>query len=143
MAPQRDEKVAEMRVFAERLRNHRKMKGWSQKKLGEITGLGTALISQYERQLSVPKIDTAERLADALGVSVDYLLGRSNMYLVESPRKVEQIGEAWGEEMIETLYRARHIPEQDRKVITDLIQRWVERTEQLDKSDNGKDDKEK
>lgn len=130
MAPQRSEKVEEMRTFAERLRRHREMKGWSQQKLGEMVGMPSTLISQYERQLSIPRVDTAQRLADALGVSVDYLLGRTHVYLVEYPREVERIGEVWGEEMIETLFRAKHIPAEDRKVIAELIRKWVERTEQ-------------
>lgn len=141
MAPERNEKVPEMRVFAERLKHHRELKGWSQEKLCEMTGISSTLMSQYERQLSVPKVDTARRLADALGVSVDYLVGRTNMYLVEYPRETEQLGEVWGSKMLETMYRAKDIPPEDRKVISDLIQAWVKRARE--KNSTEKDDKEK
>ena len=60
--------------FAERLEALRKQQRLSQTELGEKIGIHFTHISRYERGLTVPAADTLRRLADALGVSVDYLM---------------------------------------------------------------------
>ena len=60
--------------FAERLRELRKQKGLSQAELGERVGIHYTHVGRYERGVSRPAADTLKRLADALGVSGDYLL---------------------------------------------------------------------
>lgn len=60
--------------FAERLRELRKQKGLSQTELGERVEIHYTHIGRYERGVSRPAADTLKRLADALGVSGDYLL---------------------------------------------------------------------
>lgn len=64
---------------AERLRLRRLKNRMSQKQLGETIGQDQAYISRLERRLIVDiTIPTLEKLADALGVSTDYLLGRTD-----------------------------------------------------------------
>lgn len=65
-------------IFSERLRNLRIEKGISQDKLAESTGLSHACIAMLETRKRAPTGNTLELLADALEVSVDYLLGRSD-----------------------------------------------------------------
>ena len=63
-------------VFQERLLVVRRRRGWSQGKLATASGLFTTDISKYERGQSLPTLPRLVRLADALHVSTDYLLGR-------------------------------------------------------------------
>jgi len=53
----------------------RKNKDWSQSDLANKSGVSREMISKYERELAVPSIDTAKKIADAFGVSLDYLVG--------------------------------------------------------------------
>ncbi len=62
---------------ARRLREARLKAGISQKKLGVLAGIdefsASARINQYERDKHVPDFSVSRRLAQALGVPVNYL----------------------------------------------------------------------
>lgn len=65
--------------FSERLRKERKLKGLSQSELGEIFNLSKQTISSYENGGSFPGQEVLKELADFFDVSVDYLLGRTDI----------------------------------------------------------------
>lgn len=53
------------------------MKGWSQQKLAEKTGLSFNAVTKIEQGLAKhPTLKTLIKLADAFGVSIDELAGR-------------------------------------------------------------------
>ena len=60
--------------FAQRLRELRTQKNLSQTELGQLAALHYTHIGRFERGTSRPSGDTLKRLADALGVTSDYLL---------------------------------------------------------------------
>ncbi|MBK7898259.1 MAG: helix-turn-helix transcriptional regulator [Betaproteobacteria bacterium] len=60
--------------FAQRLKELRKQKNLSQTDLGQLAGLHYTHVGPFERGTSHPSGDTLKRLADALGVTSDYLL---------------------------------------------------------------------
>lgn len=60
--------------FPERLSSLRKQKNLSQTALGKIVGVHYSHIGRYERGISRPAADTLKKLANALGVSGDYLI---------------------------------------------------------------------
>ena len=62
-------------VFQERLLLARRRRALSQEALADTTGLFKTDISKYERGQSLPTLPRLARLARALGVSADYLLG--------------------------------------------------------------------
>lgn len=47
----------------------------SQLELGKRLGVSQSMIAQYENNLRNPKLETLQKIADALGCTVDYLLG--------------------------------------------------------------------
>ena len=61
-----------------RLKELRKAKKISQIKLQIDTGIEQALISKYETGARLPTTETLVVLADYFGVSIDYLLFRTN-----------------------------------------------------------------
>ena len=65
-----------LRVFQERLLLARRRRDLSQEALAEKAQLYKTDISKYERGQSLPTLPRLVRLADALAVSADYLLGR-------------------------------------------------------------------
>lgn len=69
------------KLFAERLRDAReRLRGLTQAQLAEKTGLPSTSISHFENPEGTrkPSFDNLRRLANALEVTTDYLLGRSN-----------------------------------------------------------------
>lgn len=65
-------------VTSKRVRMLRIKKGLRQKELGELSNVSEAFISMIESNSKQPSRETTALLADALGVSSDYLLGLSN-----------------------------------------------------------------
>ena len=57
----------------------RKKKGFSQADLGKMIGTSGDVIGRYERGDISPSVEVVSKIADALEVSVDYLLGKTKM----------------------------------------------------------------
>jgi transcriptional regulator with XRE-family HTH domain len=49
----------------------------SQSDLAEKSNVSRVMIGKYERGEAIPSIDAAKKIADALGVSLDFLVGES------------------------------------------------------------------
>lgn len=60
------------------LRKLRKEKGLSKIAVQMQTGIEQALISKYENGERVPPTETLMQLADFYGVSMDYIMGRTD-----------------------------------------------------------------
>ena len=65
-------------IFPERLRTARDKRGLNQGDLAKRAGLQASAISHFETGTRKPSFDNLRRLADALDVTTDYLLGRVN-----------------------------------------------------------------
>ncbi len=63
--------------FSGRLKSARELRGWSQAELAERAKLQATAISHFETGTRSPSFDNLKRLADALSVTTDYLMGRS------------------------------------------------------------------
>lgn len=61
-----------------RLQELRKAKGLTQKQMGEIIGINERNFRRYEAGQVDPYTSVTELIADFFGVSVDYLLGRTD-----------------------------------------------------------------
>jgi len=53
----------------------RKQKNWSQSDLANKTDISQVMVGKYERGDALPSIETAKKIADAFGISLDYLTG--------------------------------------------------------------------
>ena len=79
--------------LGEKITKLKKLKNLSQVALAEATGISRDAISKYERGDSVPSVDYAKRIADALGVSLDYLMSDSDKEDVLDNDAVKRIKE--------------------------------------------------
>jgi transcriptional regulator with XRE-family HTH domain len=103
----------EGRIFAQRLAAAREMRGMSQGGLAEKSGLPPSSISHFEAAKRKPSFANLKRLASALDVSTDYLLGR-----VENANPAAEA---------DVLFRdAQKLSDEDRKLALDFI-RMLER----------------
>ena len=94
-------------TFGERLLSLRKKLKWSQDELARKIGTSAPIIGRYERNEIKPSIDVAKKLADELGVTIDYLIGGSDkIFDKEILKKIEDI---------------ESLSEDDKKQVYDLI----------------------
>ena len=66
-------------TFGDRIAVRRKELGLSRKALAADVGTSAPVVGRYERDEITPTVETAKKLADALGVTVDYLLGGTGL----------------------------------------------------------------
>lgn len=64
-------------LFKERLKSARELRGLTNTELAEKSSLPASSISHFEAGARKPSFDSLKRLAVALDVTTDYLLGRS------------------------------------------------------------------
>lgn len=67
--------------FGKRLLEARKRKGVSQEDIAKDLGTKGPVIGRYERDEMKPSIDVAAKMAELLDVSLDYLVGKTDVLL--------------------------------------------------------------
>lgn len=68
-------------LFGDRLTQVRKKKKLSQSEIGKILGIDGDAYGRYERNEVKPSIEMATKIAEALKVSLDYLVGKTDLEL--------------------------------------------------------------
>lgn len=113
---------ASAQTLGDRIRRFRKVKGLTQTELGEIVGISQRLMTYYETQGGRPAADLLARFAEALDVSTDVLLGRTE---ADDPRAAAspQTLRLW-----RRLRRIEEIPPQDQKAILKMIDALADRS---------------
>ena len=96
-------------TFGEKLTEIRKNKGISQQELGKLTSIDKRIISRYETDKTIPSIDAAKKLADALQVSLDYLTGLEYSLFIHD------------QEMTKLLKGYDNLKEEDKNTIKKII----------------------
>lgn len=85
----------------------RKKKGFSQADLGKMIGTSGDVIGRYERGDISPSVEVVSKIADALEVSVDYLLGKTKMEMdKQALKRLEDIS---------------NLPDESKKFVLNLI----------------------
>ena len=110
-------------IFPERLRMARELRDLNQSELARITGLQASAVSHFEIGARKPSFDNLKRLADALNVTTDYLLGRVHdpAGLAGADRLHRHLGQLKGS---------------DRTFAEDMIKMLAERAKKREKKDN-------
>ena len=77
----------------------------SQAELAKKTGVTEATISNYINAKKMPQLSVVEKIADILGLSVDYLLGRTtHMYLNGNSKDILDLSKLNKSEITELKY---------------------------------------
>ena len=79
--------------FGRRISDARKAMTLSREALAKQVGTSGPVIGRYEREEMMPSVETAARIADSLGLSLDYLVGVSPAPLADKKllERVDQI----------------------------------------------------
>jgi transcriptional regulator with XRE-family HTH domain len=80
--------------FGQKMAFCRKEKKLSQAEIGKRASINGDIVGKYERGEMKPSIDTAKKLADALEVSLDYLVGDAELKVLDKKtlQRLEDIG---------------------------------------------------
>jgi len=98
--------------FGDRLARLRKARGYTQTELGEILDLSQRMMTYYEREEGRPPAHLLGRMAEALGVSVEELLGLKPVADKPAPRDTR----LWRK-----LREIEKLPASDRKTVIKLM----------------------
>jgi transcriptional regulator with XRE-family HTH domain len=74
-------KNSSLKIFAKRIRLLRELQSFTQHDLGKKINVATTTYSGYENAAREPNFEKLNNIADFFGVSVDYLLGRTDIFL--------------------------------------------------------------
>jgi transcriptional regulator with XRE-family HTH domain len=106
-------------ALAERVKQLRTQRSWSQGDLAERIGADPAQISRYEHGRITPSADAIIRLAETFDVSCDYLL------VHDAPRRPFRSGEDLLGNQLATI---TELSERDRELVTSFIDALVTKT---------------
>lgn len=111
--------------FDERLKSLREEKGLTQVQLSELTGITTRQIQKYESGQSRPRLDAADKLAKALNVSTDELLGNTDMFVAQAAETYGARGARQAKQLLEEvtgLFAGGELADEDMREMIDAIQ---------------------
>ena len=66
-----------MNKYSQKLKEERKIRGFSQDELAKAIGISQASISYYENGVNEPSIGICEKIADFYEITIDELIGRT------------------------------------------------------------------
>ena len=89
--------------FGEKIIQVRKEKSISQNDLAKKLGIHANVLGRYERGETTPSIDVALQIAEALGVSLDFLAGKTDLQI--------------DQDITNTILTIQKLPETDREGI--------------------------
>lgn len=104
--------------FPEKLTQARKRKGLTQGQLARLTGTDSQRISRYERGVLVPTTAILIKLADALDVSLDYLLREAEARAVGTIRDTA---------LLDQFAQIDSLPEQDKQLVKGLLDAFIKK----------------
>jgi transcriptional regulator with XRE-family HTH domain len=93
--------------FGDNMMLIRKKKGLSQAALGKAIGTSGDVIGRYERGDIKPSIEVVVKIADALEVSVDFLIGKTDLQL--------------DKEAVQRLVDISKLPNENKNYVLELI----------------------
>ncbi|MDP4267604.1 MAG: helix-turn-helix transcriptional regulator [Bacteroidota bacterium] len=103
-------------TFGEKITLLRKQKNLSQVELAEQVGITRDSIGKYERNDIVPTIEKAKKMADLLGVSLDYLVDEKEISPIET---------ILDKDMIFRIKQINKLPEKDRDKILSIVDAFI------------------
>jgi transcriptional regulator with XRE-family HTH domain len=95
--------------LSEKITKLKKQRDLSQADLAERTGISKDAISKYERGDAVPSVEYAKRIADALGVSLDFLVSE------------EETEDILDKEAVKRIKEIQKLPEQEKNKILSVV----------------------
>ncbi|MBS5886271.1 MAG: helix-turn-helix transcriptional regulator [Clostridium sp.] len=104
-----------MITLSDRLKELRKSNNLTQEELGKILGVGKTTISMYENGNSTPNDEIKMIIADYFNVTLDYLLGKSDIKNYDKVKKEPTIA-------LHSDHEYDELPDEAKKEIENFIE---------------------
>lgn len=111
--------------FNERLKELRENNNLTQEQLAKNSGVSSRMIQRYEYGTSRPRLDAAEKIAKALNVSTDELLGNADMLVAQAAEKYGARGAKQAKQLTDEvtgLFAGGDMAEEDMDLMMKAIQ---------------------
>ena len=111
--------------FNERLKKYREEKGLTQAQLSELAGITSRQIQNYEGGKARPRLDAAEKIAKALNITTDELLGNADMLVAQAAEKYGARGAKQAQQLTDELtglFTGGDLAEEDMELMMKAIQ---------------------
>lgn len=111
--------------FNEKLKKYREEKGLTQAQLSELAGITTRQIQNYEGGKARPRLDAAEKIAKALNITTDELLGNADMLVAQAAEKYGARGAKQAQQLTDELtglFTGGDLAEEDMELMMKAIQ---------------------
>lgn len=122
-------------MLSNKIKELRKEKGYTFAKLSELSGISTGRLSDLATgKRNNPTMDTLIKLADALGVSLDELVGRNNRWnltqgiclagawMIENHNESTMVADMLASMHItKEMMQQKHIAEEDYKILSKVM----------------------
>ena len=111
--------------FNERLKKFREDKSLTQVQLSDLTGISASMIQKYEAGTARPRLDAAEKIAKALNITTDELLGNADMLVAQAAEKYGARGAKQAKQLTEEvtgLFAGGDMAEEDMDLMMKAIQ---------------------
>jgi transcriptional regulator with XRE-family HTH domain len=105
--------------FPEKLKQARNQKGLTQGQLAKRAGTDSQRISKYERGVLVPTTAILVKLADALDVSIDYLLREA---------EGRAVGKIRDTALLDQFSQIDSLPESDKQLVKGLLDAFIKKS---------------
>jgi transcriptional regulator with XRE-family HTH domain len=104
-------------AFGQRLATTRKLRGLTQEQLAQTIGVSQKMIEYYERRAVNIKSETVRKLASALQISVDELMGTKPPKAKPGPKS----------KLLQQFERVGRLPKSDQELVSRLLNRFLEK----------------
>ena len=111
--------------FNERLKELREKNNLTQEQLAKKSGVSSRMIQRYEYGTSRPRLDAADKIAKALSVTTDELLGNADMLVAQAGEKYGTKGAKQAQQLTEELtglFAGGDMAEEDMDLMMKAIQ---------------------
>ena len=124
--------------FSDRLKGLREKNDMTQEQLAKVSGVSPRTIQRYECGTSRPRLDAAEKLAKALNISVDQLLGTDGMLVAQAAEQYGTRGMKQAQELIDGmsgLFAGGTLSPQDEDAVMKALQDiyWAAKARNVEK----------
>jgi transcriptional regulator with XRE-family HTH domain len=110
-----------MNNFGENLRRIRREKGYTQAQLARMAGISRRMVGHYETLVKRPSIDKVKKIASALSVNDNELIG------FENPKKGQKQSEIVSYKIAKRMRIVEKLPKRDQDTIFSLINSLAEK----------------
>lgn len=111
-----------MATLGQRIKQLRKEHNLTQEEFGKIFGIVKSTVSLYEHDKSIPDDSIKNMIADYFNVSIDYLLGRTDIRYPAKKTVDDRLKEVVGPYIASQIMDLQYMSQEERRTISIILE---------------------